>query len=123
GCSLFEAARRPRGILGLRYRRGPVMHHRSMALRFHWFLAAAFFACRSNSSPNAPAAVPAQLGVSEDELQSFLKGMLVTSNVKPPDEPTWPEDGTRLMLGWLMPSLERRWGLKTPQEIREYIKE
>jgi tetratricopeptide (TPR) repeat protein len=63
-----------------------------------------------------------QIGVSEDELQGFLKGMLVTSNVPPPSEPVWPLDKDTTMLSWIAPSLKNMWGLNTPQEIRDYVK-
>jgi hypothetical protein len=62
----------------------------------------------------------AQIGVTDEEMQAFLKGMLVTSNIEPPNEPTWPTGGDKGLLAWVSPVLAQQWGLKTADEIRRY---
>src|SRR5438445_13846636 len=97
----------------------------AMRARVFYALAITCLGCQSNpsSSPQAPLCTAvtrsgdAQIGVTEDEVQAFLKGMLVTSNVPHSDDPVWPTDSNTTMPSWIAPALKNLASLDTSQEI------
>lgn len=80
--------------------------------------------CESKTAKVAPPApdpaLPAEApeNVADKELKRFLDGMLITSNARTPDEPTWPtgEDGSTLF--WISYIAKKKFGIERPEDLK-----
>jgi tetratricopeptide (TPR) repeat protein/predicted Zn-dependent protease len=92
-------------------------------------LALLVIACQNNKdlAPPAPAkaaeAAPAEVpeDAAQKELRRFLDGMLITTDVPPPQETVWPSSPAVASMDMDLPWFNERFGLQTKEQARAFI--
>jgi tetratricopeptide (TPR) repeat protein len=92
--------------------------------RFVLVLLFAVSACESKATKTQPGQTAATARAPDEvdaEMKAFLDGMLITSNVRPSYDPTWPiTPEMEKQWYWIGPSAGG-WGVKTPDELKKRL--
>ena len=90
-----------------------------------WLVVAVLAGCESKTGKPVPPkaadpALPAEApeNVADKELKRFLDGMLITSEARTPDEPTWPTGDDGSMLFWISYIAKQKFGIETTEELK-----